>query len=426
MLGILRSQEIKNVVIFVCDALRWDYVPEEVMEMGVTFKTIASSLHTGASFPSIVSGLYPPKHRVETWESILPEGKRGLLSLDEHSISLRCETMWTRWSSGESPVHSVLGNPPEIPLDETGVPFIYIEDDKGGHCPYGLPLGAFGKAGCSEFFAEYGRRGRQELARQYEKGIEQSIDQFKHRLRTLKNRGLVESTLVIFTSDHGELLGEYGGLIGHGRPCCPELVYVPTIFIHPALKQGDVIDGGVIRHVDFCPTITALLGYDLHYDVDGVNLLDQNGLPKSGFSFRKGSFFRKGGPLRKSLRSSFSYEADSVWDYYGGHVFHRQRLAKSLPFFIYKVLSQTNPESRFMKQSLRGKGLRRRIKSYCESLRHLTYPHIQYMHPEIDEKTARAMLNEYLENIGLVEQEEDLITIDEEVKERLRALGYID
>jgi len=421
----LRSQGIENVVIFVCDALRWDYAPEEVMEMGLTFKTIASSLHTGASFPSMVSGLYPPKHGVETWEDVLSRDSRGLLSLSSSTVSLRCHTMWAS-PPGRSPLHHLLRNPPEIPLNDICAPFIYIEDDKGGHCPYGLSLGEVGEAGCPEFFSEYGKEGREELTSQYRKGLQHSVGRFIERLRTLDDRGLLEKTLVIFTSDHGELLGEYGGLTAHGRPCCPELVYVPTILTHPSLKRGGVVSGGVVRHVDFFPTIAALLGRDLPYDVDGVNLLARDRLPNQGFSFRRGSFFRRGGALKKSLRRSFSYEADSVWDYSGGHVFHRQRLAKSLPFFVYKVISQTNPESHFMTQSLRGKGWRKRIASYREALRHLTFPHLEYMHPGIDEKTARATLDEYLGNVGVVEQEEDGVDIDEEVIERLRALGYID
>lgn len=50
---------IKNIMIFVSDALRWDYLPQSVARRGITFKTIASSLFTASSFPSMVTGLYP-------------------------------------------------------------------------------------------------------------------------------------------------------------------------------------------------------------------------------------------------------------------------------------------------------------------------------------------------------------------------------
>jgi len=59
----------------------------------------------------------------------------------------------------------------------------------------------------------------------------------------------MDRTLVIFTSDHGELLGEYGGLTGHVRPPCPELVYVPTVFIHPLIKNKKT-EESIMRHVD--------------------------------------------------------------------------------------------------------------------------------------------------------------------------------
>ena len=117
-LQVLRSQGITNVMIFVCDALRWDSVPSEAMDLGVAYKTVAASLYTGSSFPSIVSGLYPPKHSVNTWQDVLAFDRRGLFSIPGYNVSLRCETSWVDSTPGDSAVHRVLGRPPEISLDE--------------------------------------------------------------------------------------------------------------------------------------------------------------------------------------------------------------------------------------------------------------------------------------------------------------------
>jgi arylsulfatase A-like enzyme len=56
-------------------------------------------------------------------------------------------------------------------------------------------------------------------------------------MRGLEERGLLEDTLVIVTSDHGELLGEHNAA-GHGWWLWQPLVHVPLIVDHPAIP-GD-------------------------------------------------------------------------------------------------------------------------------------------------------------------------------------------
>ena len=107
-------------------------------------------------------------------------------------------------------------------------------------------------------YKEVGKYGNDELRAQYKRSIETSIRHFEKRLQILQDQDLISKTLVIFTSDHGELLGEYGGLVDHGRPPCPELIYVPTIFIHPSIAP-EIIETNIMRHVDLYPTIASIL-----------------------------------------------------------------------------------------------------------------------------------------------------------------------
>jgi arylsulfatase A-like enzyme len=62
-----------------------------------------------------------------------------------------------------------------------------------------------------------------------------------------KLRGILDDSLVIFTSDHGELLGEYNGLYHHQTPVVPELVYVPLAFAGAELLRGSSIRGTIIN-----------------------------------------------------------------------------------------------------------------------------------------------------------------------------------
>ncbi len=275
-------------------------------------------------------------------------------------------------------------------------------------------------------FEEFGRRGQCALRDQYRAGIAQSIELFDTRLGTLRERGIIRRTLVVFTSDHGELLGEYGGLTGHGRPSCPELVYVPTVVIHPSLDPAKIDSSGVARHVDLLPTIAEVLGIALPHEVDGVNLLD-NPLPQEGLNFRKGSYYVRGGRLRNILKKLYSYEASSVWDSSGGHVFHGRWL-RSIPFFIYKLVSKSNPESHFMNQVLRGESWASRLTKCCTALERFTSPYVRYGNPEVSRTRAEQILREYADDVDQdhVVADEPGMELGEEVEDRLRALGYID
>ena len=67
-------------------------------------------------------------------------------------------------------------------------------------------------------------------------------DQLGRMLSALEETGQLENTIVIFMSDHGELLGDHG-LIQKGCRFYDGLVRVPLIFSCPGrIQQGVVSD----------------------------------------------------------------------------------------------------------------------------------------------------------------------------------------
>ncbi len=416
----IKEQSIDNMMIFVCDALRWDLTPRAIKAMGITCKTIASSLYTASSFPSIFSGLYPPKHGVFTWEDALSKDHYGLLDIADLNTSLRCENTWVDMGPEDSQIHRLCGRPDGISLDEIEEPFIYIEDDKGGHCPYGFTFDEYEGGGCFDFFKEYGNKDRNELVKAYKKGIKDSVENFKRRLSILKSRGIEKNTLVIFTSDHGELLGEYGGLVNHGRPPCPELTYVPTIFIHPSLGAKEVTDG-VARHVDIYPSLMELLGLQMDKETDGISLFHQ--IPRYGYSFQRGGHKKE----KSKLKSLFRYTANSIWDHNGGHVFHELGTVRSKTLFNVKIHLQKHPEFWYMRESVKDKDLRQKLQTYKKAMNSLTKRQIKYGKPAFNRKQAAKMIEEYQKNIEEdMSKEREHIEMDEEVEKRLKSLGYMD
>lgn len=84
-------------------------------------------------------------------------------------------------------------------------------------------------------------------------------------LASLEDRGVLDNTIVIFTSDHGEHLYENGNFVDHGKwfRGGDAATKVPLIFAGPRLpKDGRVIDEPV-RQLDIFPTLMQLLGTPL-------------------------------------------------------------------------------------------------------------------------------------------------------------------
>ncbi len=83
-------------------------------------------------------------------------------------------------------------------------------------------------------------------------------------LANLERNGLLDSTIVIFTSDHGEMGGAHGGQIEKWHNAYRETIHVPFIVsspqVNPAPDRMRDIDF-VTSHIDLAPTLLGLAGY---------------------------------------------------------------------------------------------------------------------------------------------------------------------
>lgn len=94
-------------------------------------------------------------------------------------------------------------------------------------------------------------------------------------LERLESRGLMEHTLTVVTSDHGEGLGDHG-VQGHGPTVFDEQIHVPLIMVPPAGADRAALAArseGVVSHVDVTATILDLLSLPDLPDQRGVSLL---------------------------------------------------------------------------------------------------------------------------------------------------------
>lgn len=105
----------------------------------------------------------------------------------------------------------------------------------------------------------------------YDGGIAYMDAQIDRLLGELERRGVLDNTIVIVTSDHGELFGEWGGR-GHGNNVYLPLLRVPLLVSFPArVPQGMRVSESVTVR-DLPRTITALTGLHFDREFPGVSL----------------------------------------------------------------------------------------------------------------------------------------------------------
>jgi len=110
------------------------------------------------------------------------------------------------------------------------------------------------------------------LVSQYDGGIAYIDSQIGKLIERLKELDLYENTLLIITSDHGEVFGERN-IIEHSFALYQDEIHVPLIIHYPNNKEGHIIDD-VVSLVDIMPTILELLGDETPEELQGNSLLN--------------------------------------------------------------------------------------------------------------------------------------------------------
>jgi arylsulfatase A-like enzyme len=83
-------------------------------------------------------------------------------------------------------------------------------------------------------------------------------------LEILQSRGFLENTLVIHTSDHGEMGMAHGGLRQKNFNFYEESLRVPLIYSNPKLYPEPQTSHAMVSHVDFLPTLATLFDAPKH------------------------------------------------------------------------------------------------------------------------------------------------------------------
>jgi arylsulfatase A-like enzyme len=110
------------------------------------------------------------------------------------------------------------------------------------------------------------------LGRTYYYGMVELIDKGIGMItEALERLGLDKNTIVVFTTDHGELLGDHG-LWMKGPFHYEQLINVPLIISWPGkIAEGRTADS-LVSLVDVVPTLLSLCGIEIPEELDGLDM----------------------------------------------------------------------------------------------------------------------------------------------------------
>ncbi|MFT7673261.1 MAG: arylsulfatase [Gammaproteobacteria bacterium] len=100
--------------------------------------------------------------------------------------------------------------------------------------------------------------------------VEMIDDGVGRMLASLEENGMMDNTIVIFTSDHGEYLGSHG-LLHKGPASYRNLTELSMIVKGPGIKAGLEIDS-LTSHIDLTPTLLDLTDSGTIPNLDGISL----------------------------------------------------------------------------------------------------------------------------------------------------------
>ena len=122
----------------------------------------------------------------------------------------------------------------------------------------------------------------------YDGEIASNDSTFAELIEMIDAQGLMDDTLIVIVSDHGEEFLEHGTW-EHGKNLYAETLDVPLIMRFPDQGHGLRVEK-VVEHIDIMPTILDWLGLPIPEFVEGRSVIDLLDEPKGDPDDRRLSF----------------------------------------------------------------------------------------------------------------------------------------
>jgi arylsulfatase A-like enzyme len=323
-----------NVLLITVDTLRPDHLGcygyarptsrsiDALARRGVVFRTaITAAGRTVQSFPSILTGVYPMTHglryegqsyevlgdrltltrvlKEHGYESfavtqglnvglhrdfdmydpdiyIDPNGKKVYLPTKSDSDATRKAAQWLRnrkrkdapfflWLRYNAPHWPYIAPAPYTEMFDSEYKGPHTFNEEAGP---GVERGdiIFGKKRLPEREVEH-------AVAHYDDEVACADQATGDLLGALETMGLLSTTLVVLTADHGESLGEHDYFFEHGAYLYEATVRVPLILSYPpTLPAGEVV-AAQARTIDIVPTVLDVAGIPVPAGLQGASLL---------------------------------------------------------------------------------------------------------------------------------------------------------
>ena len=154
----------------------------------------------------------------------------------------------------------------DIPIDE---PYVGEWAKEGRGLPYALAA----LQGRSKLYSE----SELHAARRAFYALCTQIDhQIRYLIGTLRMEGILDDTIILFTSDHGDMLGNHGMVAK--RIFYESSANIPMILLpnkgNPKVPEG-VVDDRLVAFADIMPTLLDLCGIQVPDTVDGQSMVGE-------------------------------------------------------------------------------------------------------------------------------------------------------
>ncbi len=92
-------------------------------------------------------------------------------------------------------------------------------------------------------------------------------------LDALSEAGLADDTIVIFTTDHGDMMGAHGMVWKWDHSGYEEILHIPFIMRVPGVTPEGAATSALVSNIDILPTLLELVGVDPPAGIQGRSLL---------------------------------------------------------------------------------------------------------------------------------------------------------
>jgi arylsulfatase A-like enzyme len=137
-------------------------------------------------------------------------------------------------------------------------------------------------------------------------------------LEYLENEGIKDDTIIIYTSDNGFYLGEYGWY--DKRFMYEPSLHLPLVISHPGIgKAGQVVDE-MVSNTDFAPTILDLAGVAVPASMHGKSMLPilEGNTPSDWRKYSYYEYYENSWELYKNLKPEDINDTTNV-RYFNAH-----------------------------------------------------------------------------------------------------------